>query len=93
MPTNNARPLFPQLTHPLGRVCSMRGGQAMTKFQSTILVVEDNVNDQTMIVKTFRDVGVTGPIHVVPNGLEAIAYMMGEGQYADRAHYAYPPSS
>ena len=30
------------------------------------------------------------PIQIVDNGLEAIAYMMGEGKYADRKTYAYP---
>ena len=30
------------------------------------------------------------PIHVVDNGLEAIAYMKGEGKYSDRNKFAYP---
>ena len=62
----------------------------MTKYESTILVVEDEPHDQTLIEKAFRDLGLTGAIHVVNDGLEAIAYMMGEGKYADRAQYPYP---
>ncbi len=62
----------------------------MTKYESTILVVEDDPNDQTFIVKAFRDLGLTGAILVVHNGLEAIAYMMGEGKFSDRTQYPYP---
>jgi CheY-like chemotaxis protein len=60
------------------------------QYQSTILVVEDEPHDQLFIVKAFRDLGLTGPIPVVSNGLEAIAYMMGEGKFSDRAQYPYP---
>jgi len=62
----------------------------MPKYESTILVIEDEPNDQVFIVKAFRDIGLTGPIPVVSDGLEAIAYMMGEGKFADRTQYPYP---
>lgn len=62
----------------------------MTRYANTILVVEDEPNDRHLIEMAFRKVGVTGPIHLLSSGEEAIAYMMGEGQYADRAKYAYP---
>lgn len=62
----------------------------MKKYFATILVVEDDQNDQMLIEKAFRAVGVAGPIHAVGNGAEAIAYMMGEGKFADRAEFAYP---
>jgi CheY-like chemotaxis protein len=62
----------------------------MKKFHATILLVEDDKNDQILIVRAFRKVGVADPIHVVEGGEEAIAYMKGEGQYADRTRFAYP---
>ncbi len=62
----------------------------MKKFHSTILVVEDDKNDQILIERAFRKTGVTDPIHLVNDGAEAIAYMMGEGKYADRKMYEYP---
>src|SRR5512140_3272722 len=62
----------------------------MTRYEKTILVVEDEPNDQALIELAFRDIGVTGPIHLLSNGKAAIAYLMGEGQYADRHKYAYP---
>ena len=62
----------------------------MKKYHATILVVEDDPNDQFLIERAFRKIGVTDPIQVVGDGLEAIAYMMGEGKYSDREKFAYP---
>jgi CheY-like chemotaxis protein len=62
----------------------------MTKYGSTILVVEDEPHDQEFIVKAFRDLGLSGPILTVDDGLQAIAYMMGEDKYSDRTKYPYP---
>ncbi len=62
----------------------------MQKYNATILIVEDEESDRMLIEKAFRDNGVTTPIHAVAGGLEAIAYMMGERIYADRAKFAYP---
>ena len=62
----------------------------MKKREPTILIVEDDPNDQFMLTRWFKKTGVTTPMHVVNNGLEAIAYMMGEGEYANREAYCYP---
>ncbi len=62
----------------------------MKKFHATILVVEDNENDQFLIQRAFRKIGVAEPIHIVNDGAEAIAYMTGEGKYADRTKFEYP---
>jgi CheY-like chemotaxis protein len=62
----------------------------MKKYFATILVVEDDKNDQMLIERAFRRVEVKGPIHIANDGAEAIAYMMGEGKYADREKFAYP---
>ena len=62
----------------------------MKKYFSTIMVVDDDPNDLIFIERAFRSIGVTSPIHTVSGGLEAIAYMMGEGKFADRETYAYP---
>ena len=56
----------------------------------TILVIEDKVTDQTLLKRAFSTVGVSDPIHFLKSGKEAIAYMMGEGEFADRKKYAYP---
>lgn len=62
----------------------------MKKYHATILVVEDDKNDQFLIERAFRKIGVKDPIQIVTNGDEAIAYMKGEGKYADRKKFAYP---
>lgn len=62
----------------------------MKKYHATILVVEDDANDRDLIERGFRAIGVTDPIHLASDGLEAIAYMMGEGKFADRNQFAYP---
>ena len=62
----------------------------MKKYHATILVVEDDPNDQFLVERAFRKIGVTDPIQIVGDGAEAIAYMMGEEKYSDRAKFAYP---
>jgi len=62
----------------------------MKKYYATILIVEDDANDRFLIERAFRAIGVTDPIQIVDDGAEAIAYMMGEGKYADRQKFAYP---
>ena len=62
----------------------------MKKYHSTILIVDDDANDLLLIEAGFRAIGVVDPIHKITGGEEAIAYMMGEGKYADRETYAYP---
>jgi len=62
----------------------------MKKYHSTILIVDDDPNDRVLIESSFRAVGVKDPIHTVNGAEMAIAYMMGEGKFADRSIYAYP---
>ena len=62
----------------------------MKNYHSTILVAEDDGNDREMIKVAFGGVGLTGAVHFVNDGREAIAYMMGEGKYSDRAQHPYP---
>jgi CheY-like chemotaxis protein len=62
----------------------------MKKFHTTILIVDDDRHDRVFLESAFRSIGVTDPIHAVGSGEEAIAYMMGEGQYSDRQVFEYP---
>lgn len=62
----------------------------MKKYFATILMIEDDQNDQFLIERALRAAGVLGPIHVASDGAEAIAYFMGEGKFAQRETYAYP---
>jgi len=58
--------------------------------QQTILIVEDDPNDQLFIQEAFRANGVVNPIRVENNGRDAIAYLTGEGRYGDREAFPYP---
>jgi CheY-like chemotaxis protein len=62
----------------------------MKNYYATMLVVDDDPNDRRLIELALRHNGVASPIHHCHDGLDAIAYMMGEGQYADRRKFAYP---
>jgi CheY-like chemotaxis protein len=62
----------------------------MKKRKPTILVVEDDLDAQFLLIRGFKKAGVLTPVHIVNNGLEAIAYMMGEGKFADRTEFSYP---
>lgn len=62
----------------------------MKKYHTTILIVDDNLQDLVLIERSFRAIGVTDPIHTVSSGDEAIAYMMGKGKFSDRVKYTYP---
>src|SRR5687767_9310996 len=55
-----------------------------------ILVAEDDPNDVALLLRAFRKVGTTMPVHVCQDGSEAILYLKGEGQFGDRAKFPLP---
>jgi CheY-like chemotaxis protein len=56
----------------------------------TILVVEDEENDFTLLNMAFQRNKILNPVQWVRDGLEAIDYLNGEGAYADRTLYPFP---
>jgi CheY-like chemotaxis protein len=58
--------------------------------EPVILIVEDDVNDQFLFKAAFKKIGVDCHVYTVGDGAEAIAYLKGEGSYADRAKFLYP---
>jgi two-component system, chemotaxis family, response regulator Rcp1 len=48
-----------------------------------ILLVEDNPDDVDLTREAFREVGAVSRLHVVENGIEAIAFLRHEAKYAD----------
>ena len=56
----------------------------------TILLVEDNAEDVFLIRRAFSAAGVTKPLIMVRDGEEAMAYLKGEGPYANREQYPLP---
>lgn len=62
----------------------------MKTYHATILLVDDDADFLMFAERAFRQNGVQGPIHQVYDGVEAIAYMKGEGKFGNRETYAYP---
>src|SRR4051794_39269802 len=56
----------------------------------TILVVDDDPGDRKIIEHSFRRNGIRNPIHVLDCGEAAIAFLKGEGEFSDRAQFAFP---
>jgi len=49
-----------------------------------ILMAEDNPGDVTLTRKALEEGKLANNLHVVNDGVEAMAYLNGEGEYADR---------
>jgi chemotaxis family two-component system response regulator Rcp1 len=47
-----------------------------------ILVVEDNAADAALLQSVFRQLGLNHRLHVVMNGVDALAFLNREGSYA-----------
>lgn len=58
--------------------------------QGLILVIEDDADDWILIQRALSRAGVSGPVRVIPDGERAIAYLAGEGEFADRAAHPLP---
>ena len=55
-----------------------------------ILLVEDNRMDVELTLDAFREAMLANTIHVSSNGQDALDYLYGRGQYADRQTYPLP---
>jgi CheY-like chemotaxis protein len=58
--------------------------------QPVILIAEDSENDLLMLRRAFSQAGLLIPLQAVADGEEAIAYLKGDGEFANRAEYPLP---
>ena len=58
-------------------------GNDMVTKPIDILLVDDNPGDVRLMVETFKEGKLLNNLHVVEDGLEAIAFLKQEGKYAD----------
>ena len=58
--------------------------------KKVILLVEDNADDELFTVTALRENNVVNEIVVARNGVEALDYLFGTGQYAGRDTSALP---
>ena len=59
-------------------------------MSKTILLVEDEENDVFFLKNAFKEVGILNPLKVAQDGQEAMDYLSGRGDYADRARFPLP---
>ena len=52
---------------------------------TTILLVEDNSDDEALTLRAFRKNNIKNEIVVAHDGVEALDYLFGEGMYAGRS--------
>lgn len=57
---------------------------------STILLAEDNDDDAFLMCRAFRKAHLLNPLVRVRGGEEALAYLKGEGCYANRDRFPLP---
>jgi CheY-like chemotaxis protein len=57
---------------------------------ATILLVEDETTDATLVQRAFAKAKVMNPIVHLKNGDEALAYLAGVGKYSDRIKHQVP---
>lgn len=57
---------------------------------SVVLLVEDNSTDALMVRRAFTKAVLRGTLEVVDDGDKAVAYLSGEGAYANRNRHPLP---
>jgi CheY-like chemotaxis protein len=55
-----------------------------------ILIVDDDANDRFLMQTAFSAIGVSEAVYSVGDGAEAIEYLEGAGQYANRNRFPIP---
>ena len=55
-----------------------------------VLLVDDEPDDALLIQESLQSVKTPHRVNVVDSGEQAIAYLAGEGHYADRSEYPFP---
>ena len=62
----------------------------MNQNDCVILLAEDDPNDVLLIQRALQRSNIVNPLQVVRDGADAVAYLNGDLQYADRERYPLP---
>lgn len=57
---------------------------------ATLLIAEDDENDLFFLQRAFESANVKNPLSIARDGQEAIDYLSGTGDYADRIKFPLP---
>ena len=60
--------------------------ERMRNKSITILAVDDSTDEQALMMRAFLKSGVNCTLTFANSGEEAIAYLKGEGKFADRSN-------
>jgi CheY-like chemotaxis protein len=60
------------------------------EYHQHVLIVEDDENDAFFIQRAFQHVGVIQAPSICKNVKDAIRYLEGKGEYADRQRFPFP---
>jgi CheY-like chemotaxis protein len=60
------------------------------KGEAGLLIVEDDPDALFLLKRAFMKVGLSVPVRVVMDGEDAVAYLSGQGAYADRTSHPLP---
>jgi CheY-like chemotaxis protein len=63
---------------------------AMENSPPTLLIVEDNEDDIFFMERIFKQMGARCDLRFVRDGVEAVEYLSGKGQFEDRAKNPLP---
>ena len=61
----------------------------MGRNKLLVLWVEDDPNDVLLLQRAFKKVGIS-PVHICPDGEEAIRYLKGKPPFEDREKFPLP---
>jgi CheY-like chemotaxis protein len=59
-------------------------------MSAPILLVEDNPDDVLFIERAFRSTSISAPLRVLEDGVTAMDYLAGRGEFNDRAAHPLP---
>lgn len=59
-------------------------------MQRPILIVEDEENDLFFLKRALERADIKGPVYAAINGQQAMDYLAGVGQFADRSTFPFP---
>jgi CheY-like chemotaxis protein len=62
----------------------------MNPKEYVVLLADDDPNDVFLIQRAFQKTNIANPLRVVRDGEEAMAYLGGQDQYADRQLHPLP---
>jgi CheY-like chemotaxis protein len=60
------------------------------KEERSVLLAEDDPNDVFLLKHAFKSAQVSNPLQVVNDGQQAIDYLSGVGEFADRTLFPFP---